>query len=184
MRLIRKSEFARIRGVTPAAITHAIRSGRIRDAVVTRNGKEFIDHDLAMELWERNTINDSHTPPPPPRRPPPPPASPTAADRDELRAIIDAIPDDEIPDINESRRRRAYYQAEREKQEALKNRGELVPVTEVRREASRLGRQIRDLLLIIPARNSAKLCTMDQQEEIRLLLQVEIESALRGLADA
>jgi hypothetical protein len=178
MRLIRKSELARIRGVTPAAITHAIRSGRIRDAVVTRNGKEYIDHDLAMELWERNTINDD---PPPPRRPA---AVPDAADRDELRAIIDAIPDDEIPDINDSRKRRIYYQAEKEKHDALQRRGELVPITEVRREASRLGRQVRDLLLIIPARNAAKLCTMQDQEDIRLLLQVEIESALRGLGNA
>lgn len=173
MRLVRKSEFARIRGVTPAAITHAIRSGRIRGAVVTRNGKEFIDHDLAMELWERNTISDD---PPPPR--------PPAADRNELRAIIDAIPDDEIPDINDSRKRRAYYQAEKDKQDALQRRGELVPITDVRREATRLGRQVRDLLLMIPARNAAKLCTMQDQEDIRLLLQVEIESALRGLANA
>lgn len=178
MRLIRKSEFARIRGVTPAAITHAIKSGRIRGAVVTRNGKEFIDHDLAMELWERNTISDD---PPPPRQPA---ATPTAADRNELRAIIDAIPDDEIPDINDSRKRRAYYQAEKDKQDALQRRGELVPITDVRREATRLGRQVRDLLLMIPARNAAKLCTMQDQEDIRLLLQVEIESALRGLANA
>ena len=181
MRLIRKSEFARIRGVTPAAVTHAIRSGRIRGAIVTRNGREFIDHDLAMELWERNTISDE---PPASRPSAASPRQATAKDQDELRGIVDAIPDDEIPDINDSRKRRAYYQAEREKQEALKNRGELVPVTDVRREAARLARQVRDLLLIIPARNAAKLCTMNDQEDIRLLLQVEIESALRGLADA
>lgn len=202
--------------MTPGAITQAISSGRIRDAVVQYNGKEFIDHDLAMALWEQNTVRDmlpAHSQPRPRPQPaatetriepaPPDPESATApaaasprpkrrraerapkpADCDELRAIINAIPDDEIPDINDSRRRRAYYQAEKDKQDALQRRGELVPITEVRREASRLGRQIRDLLLMIPSRNSAMLCTMQEQESIRQLLQTEIESALRGLADA
>jgi hypothetical protein len=55
---------------------------------------------------------------------------------------------------------------------------------DVRTEASRLARQVRDLLLIIPSRNAAKVATMQDAEEIRALLQAEIESALRGLANA
>jgi hypothetical protein len=43
---------------------------------------------------------------------------------------------------------------------------------------------VRDLLLMIPSRNAAKVATMQDQEEIRGLLQAEIESALRGLASA
>jgi hypothetical protein len=43
---------------------------------------------------------------------------------------------------------------------------------------------VRDLLLMIPTRNAAKVVTMKDQEEVRALLQAEIESALRGLAGA
>ncbi|NBR30322.1 MAG: DEAD/DEAH box helicase, partial [Betaproteobacteria bacterium] len=63
------------------------------------------------------------------------PAAPTAADRNELRAIIDAIPDDEIPELNESRARREHYQAELAKLEVDLKRRELVPAVDVKKEA-------------------------------------------------
>jgi len=43
---------------------------------------------------------------------------------------------------------------------------------------------VRDLLLIIPNRLAAKLAGMTDQDQVRSELQAEIESALRGLADA
>jgi phage terminase Nu1 subunit (DNA packaging protein) len=93
-------------------------------------------------------------------------------------------PDDEIPDRYDSESRKVHYQAELAKLQTLKERGELVQVTDVKQEASRLARQVRDLLLMIPTRNAAKVVTMQDQEEVRALLQAEIESALRGLAGA
>jgi phage terminase Nu1 subunit (DNA packaging protein) len=66
----------------------------------------------------------------------------------------------------------------------MKEKGELVLAADVRQEASRLARQVRDLLLIIPNRLAAKLAGMTDQDQVRSELQGEIESALRGLADA
>jgi phage terminase Nu1 subunit (DNA packaging protein) len=66
----------------------------------------------------------------------------------------------------------------------MKARGEMVLAEQVKQEAARPGRQVRDLLLMIPSRNAAKVATMQDAEEIRSLLQAEIESALRGLANA
>jgi hypothetical protein len=66
----------------------------------------------------------------------------------------------------------------------MKEKAELVLAAEVRQEASRLARQVRDLLLIIPNRLAAKLAGMTDQDQVRSELQAEIESALRGLADA
>jgi phage terminase Nu1 subunit (DNA packaging protein) len=66
----------------------------------------------------------------------------------------------------------------------MKEKGELVLAADVRQEASRLARQVRDLLLIIPNRLAAKLAGMTDQDQVRSELQAEIESALRGLADA
>ena len=112
------------------------------------------------------------------------PAAPAAVSPKQLRAYIKALPEDDIPDLNDSRARREHYQAEKAKQEALHGRGELVPTDDVRREASRLARQVRDRLLIIPSRIAAMLATMQDQEEVRQLVQGEIEMALKGLADA
>jgi len=83
----------------------------------------------------------------------------------------------------EAKRARAVYQAERERLAVMREKGELVMTADVKKEAARLARQVRDLLLIIPTRNAARLCVMQSQEEIRTLLQTEIEQALRGLAD-
>jgi phage terminase Nu1 subunit (DNA packaging protein) len=66
----------------------------------------------------------------------------------------------------------------------MKAKAELVLAADVKQEASRLARQVRDLLLIIPNRLAAKLAGMTDQDQVRSELQGEIESALRGLADA
>jgi phage terminase Nu1 subunit (DNA packaging protein) len=66
----------------------------------------------------------------------------------------------------------------------MKAKAELVLAADVKQEASRLARQVRDLLLIIPNRLAAKLAGMTDQDQVRSELQAEIESALRGLADA
>jgi hypothetical protein len=64
----------------------------------------------------------------------------------------------------------------------MQARKELILADDVKQEASRLAKQVRDLLLNIPTRNAAKVATMQDQEAVRALLQSEIETALRGLA--
>lgn len=183
---ITKSELARRLGVSPSAVGKAIRHGRIADAVVTMpDGRDLLDEEKAVELWRKNTLQQ------------PPPASggasrqpaavahvPAQVSTKQLRAYIKALPEDEIPELNESRAREKHYQAERAKLDALRGRGELVSTDDVRKEAAKLARQVRDRMLIIPARSSAMLATMQNQEEVRQLLQEEIEMALKGLADA
>jgi phage terminase Nu1 subunit (DNA packaging protein) len=88
------------------------------------------------------------------------------------------------PSLAQAKRAKAVYEAELTRLELQKEKKELILADEVRQEASRLARQVRDLLLMIPTRNSAKVVTMQDQEEVRALLQAEIESALRGLAGA
>jgi phage terminase Nu1 subunit (DNA packaging protein) len=66
----------------------------------------------------------------------------------------------------------------------MKAKAELVLAADVKKEAASLARQVRDLLLIIPNRLAAKLAGMTDQDQVRSELQAEIESALRGLADA
>ena len=175
MTLILKSAYARHRGVTPAAVTTAIKSGPIADAIVTQNGRQLIDMEKADSLWSRNTLQQ-----PPPAAAGPATISPTAR---ELQQLIDSLPEDDIPDLNQSRARREHYQAERARLDALQGRGELVPAADVRREAFALARQVRDALMGIPDRLAPQLAAAQDSRVCHHLLSEEIRVALRGLAD-
>jgi hypothetical protein len=177
MPLVTKSAYARSRGCSPAAVTTAIKSGRIKAAVVTKDGKELLDFDKANDLWARNTQQQ-----PPPTQAATTPANPPS--NKDLRTFIEGLPEDEIPDLNLSRARREHYSAERERIGALRDRDEVGSLSEVRTRAAKLARQVRDLLLIIPSRNAARLAAMSDPEDVRALLEEEIEGALKGLKDA
>ena len=79
---------------------------------------------------------------------------------------------------------KAAYEAKLTELDYKERSGEMGNLQDVRKEASRLAHQLRELLLIIPSRNAAKVAVMSDTEEIRSMLQAEIESALRGLASA
>ena len=177
MPLVTKSAYARSRGCSPAAVTTAIKSGRINAAVVTKDGKELLDFDKANELWARNTQQQ-----PPSTQAAATPANPPS--NKDLRTFIEGLPEDEIPDLNLSRARREHYNAERDRIAALRDRDEVGSLSEVRTRAAKLARQVRDLLLIIPSRNAARLAAMSDPEDVRALLEQEIEGALKGLKDA
>ena len=180
------AEFARIKGTNRSTVSRAMKD-RIRQAVVTRGGKQLIDVELAMGLWDRNTAPNNNAKISQKEGKPARPVVVREPSDPAAAALLDAVmttPDDAIPDRYDSESRKIHYQAELAKLQTLRERGELVPASEVRQEAARLARQVRDLLLMIPNRNAARLATLQDQEEVRSLLQVEIESALRGLASA
>ena len=181
MTLVRKGEFAKAKGVTPAAVTCAIRSGRLAGAVVTENGRELIDLERGMQLWDQRTLRNNNA-----RvgaadgAAAPPAVTPTPA---QVRAYIEALPEDAIPDLNESRARREHYQAEQAKLAALQGRGELVPVAEVRKQAFSLARGVRDGLMGIPDRVAPMLAATQDAAQVHRLLSEEIRVALRVRAD-
>lgn len=182
--LVRPSEFARLKGVSPAAVTTASKD-RIRDAVVVKDGKRLIDVDKGMALWDRNTRRNGSQK-----------LSPEAQQADrrggtELRvpdakavkSYILGLPEDQIPGLDVSRERKEHYAAELARLQALQGRKELLPADEVRREAFALGRAIRDGMMGIPDRLAPLLAaTMDAREAHRLLTE-EIRVALRSLGN-
>ena len=105
--LVTFSEFAAIKGCAKGTVTAATKT-RIAAAVVEKDGKRWLDRDLALELWNRNTkathnakVSQAD-----------PIEEPAPRDARELRARLEALPDDAIPELNESRARREHYQAE------------------------------------------------------------------------
>jgi len=178
--LVTFAEFAAIRGCTKAAVTHATKS-RIADAVVIENGKKWLDRDLALELWNKNTLANSVSKV---SRPDPvdevltPPA-----DADELKRRVNGLPDDAIPDLNESRARREHYQAELAKLQVTQQRGELVAADEVKKEAFKVGRGVREALANLADRLSHQLAGETDPARIHQVLTQEHRAALVELCD-
>ena len=176
--LVTFSEFAALKGCAKGTVTAATKS-RIAAAVVEKDGKRWLDRDLALELWNRNTkatynAKVSH---PDPVEAPPPPTTPR-----ELRKAIEALPDDAIPELNESRARREHYQAELAKLQVAQQRRELVPADEVKKEAFQIGRSIREALANLADRLSHQLAGETDPAVIHQLLSDEHRDALLALA--
>jgi hypothetical protein len=154
-----------LRGTSHVAVLKAIDTGRLTEPAVRKvNGRWQIDAPLADAQWAGNTSNmpDSGELPEPPNTRQP-------------------HPEGGGPSLAQAKRAKAIYEAELTRLELQKEKRELVNADEVRQEAARLARQVRDLLMTIPGRNAAKVATMQDSEAIRALLESEIVNALRGL---
>ena len=171
--LVTFSEFAAIKGCAKGSVTAATKS-RIAAAVVEKDGKRWLDRDLALELWDRNTKATHNAKI---RQGDP------IEDPRELKRAIDALPDDAIPELNESRARREHYQAELAKLQVAQQRKELVPAEEVKKEAFQVGRSIREALANLADRLSHQLAGETDPAVIHELLTVEHRDALLALAE-
>ncbi len=174
--LVTFSEFAALKGCSKAAVTAAIRS-RIGAAVVEKDGKRWLDRDLALELWRKNTkaTHNAKVSVPDPVE---------ARTPVELRKAIDRLPDDAIPELNESRARREHYQAELAKLQVAQQRKELVPADEVKKQAFQIGRSVREALSNLADRLSHQLAGETDPAVIHQLLSDEHRDALLALADS
>lgn len=169
--LVTFAEFAILKGCTKGAVTHASKS-RIAAAIVDKDGQRWLDRDLALELWNKNTrataVSKVELPDPTPR---------------ELKRRVDALPDDLIPDLNESRARREHYQAELAKLQVSQQRRELISADEVKKEAFALGRSIREALANLADRLSHQLAGETDPAVIHELLSQEHRAALSELSE-
>ena len=173
--LVTFSEFAAIKGCTKAAVTHATKS-RIAAAVVEQDGKRWLDRDMALELWRKNTLKNNAAKVDEPDAVKP-------RDARELRQQVAGLPDDEIPELNESRARREHYQAELAKLEVDLKRKELVPAVDVQKEAFALGRSVREALANLADRLSYQLAGETDPARIHAVLTDEHRAALVELSN-
>ena len=104
-------------------------------------------------------------------------------DADELKRRVQGLPDDAIPDLNESRARREHYQAELAKLQVTQQRGELVAADEVKKEAFKVGRSVREALANLADRLSHQLAGETDPAVIHGVLTQEHRAALVELCN-
>jgi hypothetical protein len=172
-----------LRGTSHVAVINAIKGERLSPPAVRREGSRWIiDAELADEQWATRTdpseyggqagggsrpIGIETLVQQRPATSPPPPAAAAKGG----------------PSLAVSKQVKAAYEAKLTELEYKERSGEMGNLQDVRKEAARLARQVRDLLLIVPSRNAAKVAAMSDPEDIRALLQEEIELALKGMAN-
>ena len=172
-----------LRGTSHVAVINAIKGERLTPPAVRREGSRWIiNPELADEQWATRTdpseyggqagggsrpIGIETLVQQRPATSPPPPAAAAKGG----------------PSLAVSKQVKAAYEAKLTELEYKERSREMGSLQDVRKEAARLARQVRDLLLIVPSRNAAKVAAMSDPEDIRALLQQEIELALKGMAN-
>lgn len=176
-----------LRGTSHVAVINAINDQRLTPPAVQRNGRFWIiDAAAADQQWADRTDPSEHgamgggT------------ALPIGIERQETKAVL-AVQKQSTPlshppatakggpPLATSKQVRAAYEAKMAELDYKERIEELGDLNAVRTRAAKLARQVRDLLLIIPTRNAARLAAMSDPEDVRALLEEEIENALKGL---
>ena len=111
------------------------------------------------------------------------PADPAAVAQG-LATLVANLPEDQIPNLATSRERRAHYQAELSRLQALEQRGDLLPRTEIMAAAFSVARTTRDMFLAMPSRLAPQLVGVVDTPTAFALLDKEIRHALNYLSDA
>ena len=165
--LISKSEAATVLGVSPAAITHAIKKGRI--VPVQRDGKEWIDGETLREQWgnARSRMRNVNSRVPKPRG------------VGDVGKVSRAAED--LPDYNESRARTEWLKAELMELERAEKEGELVRADEVSKAWGDLVAITRTKMMAVPSK--AKQRIPEIPADAFVALEEIVREALEDLAN-
>lgn len=192
------TEYARHRGVTKAAVTHAIKRGKI-SCVTEADGTRCLDSETADREWLQNTNQafasgpqnrkrwreelEAQSQSPAPEEVAAPedaavePATEPETEDAEVRRI--ATP----RNYNDARAEREHYNAELARLKFEEQDGKLIAADVVREEAFKLGRVVRDALLSLPDRVAGEFAGETNQFRIHTRLTEEIRRALVALKE-
>jgi excisionase family DNA binding protein len=175
-------EYAQHRGVSKMTVSKWIRHGKIS---AIRVGREYeIDPAVADQQLTEN-INQAQQRKPKTEESTKPISSdePLVADAKPKKgqAIGESMKGG--PSFAEAQRAREVYRAERERLRLLQEKGELVVASDVKKEVTTLMRTVRDNMMSIPDRVASQLAALTDIHEVHHLLDDEIRTALRMLAN-
>ena len=117
MSLISFADLATLKNVSRQAIYDRKRRGFFDKAIVKHNGKEVLNSEIALQLWDKNDVYIAET-----------------TTKKQLKEKIDSLPADEIPDFAESKAKREFYLAELAKLDVEEKKQQLVSVDEIKKK--------------------------------------------------
>lgn len=171
------AEYAKMRGVSTNAVYHAIKVGKIAEAVGDR---KRIDPVLADKLWAERTNPDQGWHGQAKNRSKVTHGTAAADDLDDITALAVQIGVDpnNVPTLVESKTIEAAYKAQLARIEFEEKSGALIDAGKVKQQAFKLARLTRDAMLAIPDRVSAEIAGFTDPFQIHQRLAAEIRGAM------
>ena len=168
--LITFADLAQLKNVSRSAVSQRKRTGILEGAIVKHNGKTLLNKELAVELWDKNSV--------------PAPSPITAETKKELKKQVQEMPADQIPDFNVSRAKNEFYKAELARIQVLQQKKELISAKEVEKKSFELAVGIREAFLTLPDRVSNLFASETDSTAIDGVLRKEIHSCLESFVKA
>lgn len=196
MPLMSLAEYSRHRGVSRAAVTHAVRDGRI-STTTDHAGKRVIDSESADLQWGNNTAHEKRRNTAAdkpgiesigPAPAPPPPAAPAPVQIGfDPKAL--GLPDkpkmetDNGPEANYSsaRAHKEQFLARQAELDYRKAAGELVEVSTIQKEWTSIAALVRTKVLGLPSKARQRI--PDLSHDQYLILEKLVREALEDLAE-
>lgn len=176
---ITPSQYAALKGITPAAVSKAAKEGRLKHSITrSPNGRlQKIDVVMANKEWEANTdpskVRGKN-------KPADEPVEATVAPPPPVQGNLE-LPFPPDPSISSSRNRLESYRAQLAKLDFDERSGRLVKADDVKDQAFKLARGLRDALMNIPDRLACELAGITDQHVIHTRISDEIRLALQDL---
>lgn len=180
MATVSAAEYAKLRNVTRQAVSKAIAEGKLPTAAVKKGSRVLIDVEAADREWVENTnpaMGAPHHSTPKGHNLP-----------DELKPIGfnievggDALRPIGTESLAVSKAKREAFMAELARLEYEQKAGTLVPIEDVKKEAFKTARIVRDSILNIADRLAAELAAEPNQFRVHTRLTEELRKALEEL---
>ena len=167
--LITMAELAEIKGISKAAVSKRVKSGRLDAAIVLVGGKKKLNKDIALDIWENTTdiqrtaIQQQGL---------------TPEQKNELLNVIDELPAEEIPDFNTSRAKKMYYDAKLAEIEVNFKNKELVDAKETEKKGYELAKSMSSKLMSLPERVSSLFASETDAASIGKVLKEELYNCI------
>jgi predicted transcriptional regulator len=162
---ISQAEAARLLEVSEAAVTKAIKQGRL-DFVMGEDGRRKIDRDTLAVQWTANSQRKINVGPK------------QTHERRVTRSTMD------VPDYNESRARTEHLKAELLELQRREKEGQLIDAEKLRKDSFALGNQMKELLMGIADRLAHMCAAEDDPAKVHQYITEEHRNALRAFCDA
>ena len=164
------ADLAKLKGVSRSAVSQRRQTGILKDAIVKVNGRELLNKDEAVRLWDQNSV--------------PAPKAITAQTKKELKKQVQEMAADEIPDFNISRAKKEFYTAELARIQVEQQKKELISAKEVEKKSFEMAVGIREAFLTLPDRVSNLFASETDPTAIDSVMRQEIHSCLERFVEA
>ena len=145
------ADLAKLKGVSRSAVSQKKRAGILNGAIVNVNGKDLLNKDDALRLWETNMV-PHHS------------KLTKVTEKENGGVLVGKVEEEEIPDFNTSRSKREAMMARLAEIDVEEREKVLVPSADVEASWVQLVTIAKTKVLGIPTRAKQRITDLDKND--------------------